>query len=36
MMYATLHALTWRAVIGEPWLRDTSYFWRGWPNHVPS
>ena len=36
VVYGGFNMLTLRAVIAEPWFRDTSYFWRDWPLHVPS
>lgn len=33
-VYGSFVLLTLRAVIDEPWFRDTSYFWRGYPNHT--
>ena len=36
VVYGGFNALTLRAVIEQPWFKDTSYFWRDWPSHVPS
>ena len=31
-VYATTFSIGVYAIHDEPWLTDTSYYWRGWPN----
>ena len=33
LAYGTFSYMAYKAARDEPWFRDTSYFWRGYPNH---
>ena len=33
LVYGAFSYMTFAAAVDEPWFRDTSYFWRGYPNH---
>lgn len=33
LVYGAFSYMTFAAAVDEPWFKDTSYFWRGYPNH---
>ena len=33
LVYVLFTYMAFAAAVHEPWFRDTSYFWRGYPNH---
>ena len=35
VVYCSLLGMGLYALHDQPWLRDSSYFWRDWPRHAP-